>query len=357
MSLDLLPALPPFGHSQADKAVWLLDGLKRLTRHHMDFCPGYAAWVEAAFAPPETAERLADLPWLPVGVFKSHLLSSVPEQEVVRVLTSSGTSGQAVSRITLDAATATRQGRALAAIMQAALGPKRLPMLIVDGQSAISRNAPLSARGAGILGMMPFGCRHAFLLDENMDVMNDVLVDFLEHHGGTPFLIYGLTSLVWTHLPRARAAQGEALANGILIHGGGWKTLADQGVENTIFKAELKRQTGLARVINFYGMAEQVGSVFLEGEDGLLHAAAAADVIVRDPVTLREVPPGTPGLLQVVSLLPSSYPGHSILTEDWGMVAAIDSGDWKGKAFTVLGRIRQTELRGCADTLFQGSAP
>ena len=342
---------PPFGHAQAEKEAWLLAGLKDLTARHLAACPAYGAWVRAMFPGWERAERLADLPWLPVGVFKSHLLRSVPEDSVVRVLTSSGTSGQAVSRIPLDAETAKAQTRALSSIMQAVLGPKRLPMLIVDSRDAITGSGALSARGAAILGMMPFGARHAFWLDGEAEA-------FLAAHGGAPFLIFGMTAQVWTHLRHS----GADLSHGILIHGGGWKTLAAQGVSNAQFKAELKRRTGLDRVVNFYGMAEQVGSVFLEGEDGCLHAAAAADVIIRDPQTLAEQPPGIPGLIQVVSLLPGSYPGHSILTEDWGVVESVDAGDWKGKAFTVHGRIPQAELRGCSDvtsalTVMPGPVP
>ena len=329
---------PPFGHAQGDKDVWLLAGLKDLTARHISACPAYGAWVGAMFPGWEAAERIAELPWLPVGVFKSHDLRSVPDDAVVRVLTSSGTSGQAVSRIALDAPTAKAQARTLSSIMQAVLGPKRLPMLIVDSRNAITGGGALSARGAAILGMMPFGARHAFWLDGEAE-------GFLATHGAAPFLIFGMTAQVWTHLRHS----GADLSHGVLIHGGGWKTLAAQGVDNAQFKAELKRLTGLDRVVNFYGMAEQVGSVFLEGEDGCLHAAAAADVIIRDPQTLAEQPPGVPGLIQVVSLLPGSYPGHSILTEDWGVVESVDAGEWKGKAFTVQGRIKQAELRGCSD--------
>jgi len=347
VNLDDILALPPFGHAQADKEAWLREGLTALERHHRAACPAYAGWSRAMFPEGEAADSLVALPWLPVGVFKSHHLASVPPEAIVRTLSSSGTTGQAVSRIPLDAATAARQSRALSRIMQAVLGPKRLPMLIIDSESILARRDTLSARGAAILGMMPFGHGHAFALDAELAPRPAVITDFLARHGGAPFLIFGMTFMVWRHLAGAVAAG--SLANGILIHGGGWKAMADQGVDNAAFKAELARRTGLARVVNFYGMAEQVGSVFLEGEDGRLHAPAAADILIRDPRTLAEAPLGTPGLIQVLSLLPTSYPGHSILTEDWGVVEAVDQGAWKGKAFRVLGRVPRVELRGCSD--------
>jgi hypothetical protein len=351
MTVDQMLALAPFGHAQADKGVWLRDGLDRLTEHHRRACPAFGRWLRAMFPDWRPAGRLADIPWLPVGVFKSHLLSSVPDGDIVRILTSSGTTGQAVSRIPLDTETAGRQARALSAIMQTVLGPKRLPMLIVDCEAALSGGGPLSARGAGILGMMPFGHHHAFMLDDKLSPRLDILGRFLEKWGDAPFLIFGFTAMVWRHM---LSALGGSLANGILVHGGGWKALAEQGLDNLSFKATLRRETGLGRVINFYGMAEQVGSIFLEGDDGLLHAPATADVIIRDPASLEEAPMGTPGLIQVVSLLPTSYPGHSLLTEDMGVIESIDSGQWRGKAFRVLGRVKRAEPRGCSDILAAG---
>ena len=46
----------------------------------------------------------------------------------------------------------------------------------------------------------------------------------------------------------------------------------------------------MTRVHNFYGMAEQMGTVYLECDDGLLHAPAFADVVIRDPVTWAAAP-------------------------------------------------------------------
>ena len=57
-----------------------------------------------------------------------------------------------------------------------------------------------------------------------------------------------------------------------------------------------------------------------------------------------------PGLLEVISTLPTSYPGHVLLTEDLGVVHGIDDGDWPGKRFSVLGRLPRAEARGCSDT-------
>src|SRR5262249_30797607 len=141
--------------------------------------------------------------------------------------------------------------------------------------------------------------------------------------------------------------------NGILIHSGGWKKLQEQAVSAAEFRRRLLECWGLRRVYNFYGMVEQVGSVFLEGDDGYLYPPNFAVVVVRDPVTFEELPPGETGVLEVLSVLPRSYPGHCLLTEDLGVVHAIDSSSCgrMGKAFSVLGRIPKAELRGCSDVI------
>ncbi|MEU1727103.1 acyl-protein synthetase [Nonomuraea sp. NPDC048881] len=327
----------------------LAGELAALTERHRRACPPYRRILDAIGAHPPY-ERVADLPWLPVRLFKTHELRSVPSEAVFRVLTSSGTTGQRPSRVYLDREAAAAQPRMLAATLRAVLGERRLPMLIVDGRSVV-RGPALSARGAGVLGMMNFGRDHTFVLDEQGEVDAAAVEAFLARHGGEPFLVFGFTFMVWLYL----LGLGADLSQGVLIHSGGWKRLAEQAVDNDAFRRRLASECGLTRVHNFYGMVEQIGTVFLEGPDGDgLYCPDFADVVIRDPGTWREVPPGEPGLIEVVSTLPTSYPGHALLTEDLGMVHGVDDGHWPGKRFTVLGRLPRAEARGCSDTFGQG---
>ena len=57
------------------------------------------------------------------------------------------------------------------------------------------------------------------------------------------------------------------------------------------------------------------------------------------------------GLIQLFSLLPTSYPGHNILTEDIGEITEENNCKCgiKGKCFLVHGRAKEAELRGCGD--------
>jgi hypothetical protein len=338
-----------FTLTEAEREPVLARQLAALTGRHREACPPYRRILDAigARAP---YERVVDLPWLPVRLFKTHELRSVPDERVFRVLTSSGTTGQRPSRVYLDRAAAAAQPRMLAATLRAVLGERRLPMLVVDGRSVV-RDPTLSARGAGVLGMMNFGRDHTFVLDEQGRVDAEAVKGFLARHGNEPFLIFGFTFMVWLYL----LDLGADLSQGVLIHSGGWKKLAEQAVDNDGFRRRLAAECGLSRVHNFYGMVEQIGTVFLEGPEGDgLYCPDFANVVIRDPDTWQEAPPGVPGLIEVVSTLPTSYPGHVLLTEDLGVVHGVDDGHWPGKRFTVLGRLPRAEARGCSDTFGQG---
>lgn len=353
MNLDELFQQPQYSVPQAQKEEALLGALKRLEAHHRQRCPQYERLVSILF-PGNERSSLAGLPYLPVGLFKEHALASIPPEEIFKTLESSGTTGQRPSRIVLDRETAQLQTLALARIMTHVLGPKRLPMILVESQGLVRDRRLFNARAAGLLGMMNFGRDHFYALDAEMNLDRAGLEAFLQKHGGEPFLIFGFTFLVWSRF--YQQIEGLDLSRGILVHSGGWKKLQEEAVSAKEFRERFRAACGLTRVYNFYGMVEQVGSVFLEGEDGYLYPPNFADVIIRDPITLEQVPAGQPGVIEVLSELPRSYPGHCLLTEDLGVVHAIDSGACgrMGKAFTVLGRIPQAELRGCSDVIAAG---
>ena len=374
----------PFGQPRDIKQPGLLAELTGLTRLHSEGSPGYARMIAAVFGSNPRYGGLEDLPWLPVQLFKRLELKSVPDEQIVRTLVSSGTTGAAPSRVFLDKETARAQTTALARIVGHFIGPHRLPMVIVDNRNATvaqrreSQEAPearrgaaegiprspngatrddnvqFNARGAATLGFSNMGRDHFYALDARLEPKWSELEEYLRKHAGHPLMLFGFTFLVWQFAQQAQAA-GVALrfpAGSILIHGGGWKKLQDRQVSNDTFKAGLREAFGLERVHNYYGMVEQVGSIFFECEAGWLHTPAYADVIIRDRMTLEPLACGREGLIQVLSILPRSYPGHSLLTEDLGTIAGEDdcSCGRMGKRFAVAGRLPQAELRGCSDT-------
>jgi phenylacetate-coenzyme A ligase PaaK-like adenylate-forming protein len=173
-------------------------------------------------------------------------------------------------------------------------------------------------------------------------------------------LVFGFTYLVWSRvLPELRRRDVPlGLRRAALFHGGGWKKLREQQVSKEAFNRSVADGLGCSpnHVYDFYGMVEQVGSIFIDCEEGHKHEPNFATVIIRDPLTMEMVPVGGEGLIEVISLLPSSYPGQVVLTEDCGQLVAIDDCPCGrlGIAFDFTSRVQHVELRGCGDTLAAG---
>jgi hypothetical protein len=352
LNINDLLALPPFGMDAASKRELFTVAMSDLTRHHYTRSVEFRRIAGLFRYDPLKKVSVEEMPFVPARLFKEFELRSVDVTDVTRTMTSSGTSGQAVSRVFLDRSTAANQTKVLVKIVSSFTGAKRLPFLVVDSPAVLRDRSLFSARGAGILGFGMVGYDPTYMLTEDYEIDFARLDSFLERHSGQRVLLFGFTFLVWEHLCLALERAGRRLdLQGILIHGGGWKKLSCLQVDQETFKSRVANVCGISDVHNYYGMAEQAGSIFMECSEGVLHASLFSDVIVRDPVTFRCLGIGNAGLLQVISLLPTSYPGHSVLTEDLGEILGVDDCPCgrMGSYFRVSGRIEKAEVRGCSD--------
>lgn len=353
VNLDSILEWPVYGLSHGKKSSSLLIALQALTSWHDQRCPEYHLILEKVeqFI---GANSLIDLPFLPVRLFKHQKLLSIPEHEVIKTMTSSGTSGQNVSQIFLDKQTSAMQVKVLSRIVSEFIGPKRLPMLIIDCRATVANRYKFSARTAGILGFSMFGRDVEFALDDDMTLNISRVSNFIEKYSGQNILLFGFTFIVWQHWVRFLEENKLKLPvdNGILIHGGGWKQLQSQAVDSDEFKRRLLHVSNIEKVHNYYGMVEQTGSIFMECEAGYLHTSSWSEIIVRDPIDFSPKSLGEKGIIQLLSVIPHSYPGHSLLSEDEGEIVGVDTCKCGrlGTYFKVHGRIQNAEVRGCSDT-------
>lgn len=351
-------SVSPYSLTAVEKEKLLTERLKDLTLLHQENCPEYNRILRSIDFNINTVGSYTDLPFLPVRLFKELELKSVPQDEIVKTMTSSGTTGQQVSKIYLDRETASNQQKVMVKIVSDFTGSSRMPMIIIDCPSVVKNRAMFSARGAGILGFSIFGSKKVYALDDEMKLDVEAVRDFLDKHTGEKILLFGFTFMIWQHfykeLLSLREEQGTTfdLSNGILIHGGGWKKLTSEAVSADEFHGRLNDVCGLSHIHDYYGMVEQTGCIYMECEEHHLHASIFSDVITRRALDFSECNIGEAGILQVVSSIPESYPGHSLLTEDEGVILGIDDCPCgrKGKYFKINGRLKNAEIRGCSDT-------
>lgn len=353
-TLDDFHAIGPYSLDALAKREVLSAELLELTGFHREHCPEYRNILDALGYDPSRVGSLTDLPFLPVRIFKELDLLSIDRSEIFKTMTSSGTTGQAVSRIYLDKANALLQQKVFVRLLGDYVGKQRLPMLIVDCPATVRNRQAFSARGAAIIGLNVMARETTFALRDDMSFDQEAVRGFLTRHQGQKFLVFGFTFMVWQHFYQELLGLDERfdLSQAWLLQSGGWKRMQSQAITRELFKLRLQEVCGLQHFLDHYAMVEQTGSIYAECEFGHLHASIYSDIILRRPGDFSPCDPGETGLVQLVSVVPRAYPGHSLLSEDEGRVLGEDDCPCgrKGKYFEVLGRIQRAELRGCSDT-------
>ncbi len=321
--------------------------IKDLTNLHFKRCSEYRRILNTINYDIKN-EDLALQPFLPVNLFKYKKMMSVPENEIVKVLQSSGTTGSIRSKIYLDKNNAINQKKVLIDLAKKIMPQNRVPMLIIDQNPNNSDRKNLEARLAGIFGFSIFGRDYTYLLDEKGNIDYKNLDIFYKKYSKQKFFIFGFTSLVYEYLIKQLKSNYD-FKNGILIHGGGWKKIERKKINNIKFKDLLSKNINLKKIYNYYGLVEQTGSIFFECEKcSSFYSTKYSKVFIRDE-KLNILKKGK-GMIQIISSVPVSYPGHSILTEDIGELVFNNCSCKKyGSRFKVYGRIEKSEVRGCSN--------
>lgn len=316
----------------------LLERSKNLTEHHLIHNDCYKAIVGDI----DTASinDFADLPFISVRLFKHLNLSN---DTGLITFESSGTQG-AKSRFGVSKEDSIRQSYTLARVCQQFLGPKFDFGIFLQTNPAESRSDLLSANIAAIKGFQKH-CKKSIVVTDAQEFFSQ-LIKMAETE--YRILIFGFTAPIYT----AALSIDELPINNCnltVLHGGGWKKV--EGVSDFDFNNLIRSKVGYgARVLNYYGTIEQVGSVFFKCTHGWFHGGEGSMILARGP-SGEPLSDLEPGLLQLISDVPHSYPGHSILTDDIARVSLVHDCDCGtvGPRFEFLGRLPKAETRGCSD--------
>jgi hypothetical protein len=216
-----------------------------------------------------------------------------------------------------------------------------------------------SARTAGVRGLSLYARKTIYLLKKEGDYLTvnpEALEEIRQLDRGIPVYLFGFTWIIWSVcIPYFKKHDIHLhLSGGTLFHGGGWKNLQNIAVGKDFFTMNIRDFFGIPsyRVLDFYGMAEQTGIIFPDCECGFKHVPACAKIIIRNIQTLKPCGEGERGLIEVMSILPNSYYGQALLTEDTGRIIGWDGCPCgrRGVFFEFLNRVERAEIRGCGDT-------
>ena len=338
-----------FELNKKQKNPLFFESQKKLSIHHYKNCPEYKKICKNLFKKIETCNSLEELPFVHVNIFKNINLKSTTIDKLSKTLHSSGTSGNSKSKINVDRYTSLLQSRALLNIFSSVIKKKCTFFFITDNMGKDLET--ISASTAAVRGFSQMSKKN-YSIFKNNKLNYSKLINFVKKNPKEEFVIFGFTSNIWMDLLENLNKKKLKIPKnrGILIHGGGWKKLENISVSKKEFNKKSKNILGIRNVYNYYGMVEQTGSIFLECEENYFHCSLYSDILIRDE-NLSIAKKKEVGLLQTLSLIQSSYPGHNILTEDLGRIEGVDNCKCgrKGKYFSFIGRVPGTEKRGCSD--------
>jgi len=349
-----------YSHIQTEKERFLLSLLIQEIQHAIENSDVIRHFFTKQRIHPEDIQSVTDVPFMPVQMFKYFDLRTCQGEDVVKILKSSGTTTGMQSRVPLDKTTIMNQIKALQTILASYLGSKRRIFLVIDHEGINNPALEFTARTAGVRGLSIYAKQIYYLLKEeangNLILNLPVIQEIQEKYSDQEVYVFGFTFIIWTVFYQQMKEAGLVLKlnNPTVFHSGGWKKLKSQSVSKEYFNEHLAEILGcdIEHILDFYGMAEQTGIIFPDCPYGNKHVPVFADVIIRNPYTMHECEAGETGIIEVMSVLSTSYYCQAILTEDTGYIVGIDDCPCgrKGKYFRFASRIEKAEARGCGDT-------
>ena len=294
-----------------------------LFRFQAEQCEPYRRYVELLGINPSKVNRIEEIPFLPIELFKSHNIYC-GQNEPEMIFTSSSTTGQ----------TPSRHPMAQLSIYERAFTEAFRTFYGAPEQYGIYALLPsyLQRKGSSLIYMADRLIAEAgsggFYLDESEKLIADMEAD------PKPKILLGVSYALWDLAER----YAPKLHNTIVMETGGMK-----GYREEIPKEELHRILcegfGVERIHSEYGMAELTSQAYSSGE-GIFRAPQWMKVLVRDindPFCL--LPTGARGGVNIIDLA-NIYSCAFIETQDVGRTFTDGS-------FAIEGRIDRSEIRGC----------
>ena len=297
-------------------------------RHQAKSCPPYKEYIYLTGNDPDKIENPEQIPFLPVSVFKNREVIS-GNRQTEKIFTSSSTTGMIPARHSVTDL----------AIYEESF--KRTFRLFLGNPSDYT-----------ILALLP-----SYLEREGSSLV--YMADILIKESGKPcsgFYLYNYPDLLDT-LCLLKNQKSKTILLGvsfalldfvagyqvnfpelIVVETGGMKGRGKE-ISREELHMQIKNGFGVDNVWSEYGMAELMSQAWSQG-DGLFKSPPWMGIQIRDLTNpfkrVKEYEKGGVNIIDLANINSCSF----IETEDLGMKEA-------GNTFRVLGRIQNSELRGC----------
>ena len=116
--IETLLEVDPYSLSQKEKNEIFHNAMNESIKFHYEKSDEFRKICDNRNFSPEKEFLVQDIPFLPVSLFKTFKLKSVPESEIIKTVYSSATTSNSPSTIFLDQITSKRQTKVLVSIMK-----------------------------------------------------------------------------------------------------------------------------------------------------------------------------------------------------------------------------------------------
>jgi len=356
-TIDELLIQEPFTKSHNSDSLFLAAMSQSLIFHYenSDIFKQYC--IKKNFNPYDDF-TLNEIPFIPSNIFKKLKLSSVDKNEIIKTVHSSSTTGKTPSTILIDKITSERQQKIIISILSNFIGKNRKSFLILESKNNVSTGDEMSSRSSAVRGLTPFMKNIEFILKNDL-TLNFENMNKLKFEDTIDHAIFGFTWILYLFIEKYQNDENikelfSKLNKPLILHSGGWKKLQNIKISKTEFNQKVSDffKTEPNNVIDFYGLVEQLGTIYPDCEYGFKHVPNYSHIIIRDIHTLEPVENGNRGFIQILTPIPHSYPGVSILTDDIGKIVGVNSCKCgrQGICFKFLERLKTADLAGCGDT-------
>lgn len=338
-----------------------LQAVRDNCAYHIRHCPEYRTICQAeGFSPRQikTVDDLAGLPLLPTLFFKRHRVTSMPRWRQAFEVTSSGTSGS-FSRVGFD------WGCVFAEVpMVLRLGFYHRLVSPVPAHYVILGYKPGRQDKMGVARTMfglthfapPMGRFYALRWKDGGYAPDlDGAVKKLARWAASPLpvRIVAFPSYLWFGMERleelglsVRLPRGSKI-----LLAGGWKQHYAQEVDKPRLYALARKVLGVEEenIHEFFGAVEH--PVFFNScKNHHFHVPAYARVLIRDVHTLKPLPMGETGLVNLITPLINATPVTSVMTDDLGVLTPDEACGCglTSPVLTILGRAGLSDITTCA---------
>lgn len=355
-SFQKLLATNPFDFSEENKRLFLESFKENASFHfdHHEFTRKLWNQLEVHPRSIHSEEDLALAVPTMVHLFKEQEFVSVPKENLVLRLTSSGTNGQKSQQF-LDQESLDNV-KALAYKIHEALGMtsrEKFNYLCFTYDPKVANDLG-TAFTDELLTSFTDKAEVYYAIqwdDQKKDfVLNEEgVVDAFRRFEVSPYpvRVLGFPALLYEVLLK-HDLRLKLPPNSWLQTGGGWKGKSDQEISKASFREFIFERLGIIpeNQRDLFGMVEH-GIPYVDCCRGNLHVPNYARVFVRSPKDMSLLPKGEKGLLHFLCSYNYSYPAPSLLTTDYGRLGSCDCGI-AGDTLILEGRAGVTKHKGCA---------